>query len=201
MSNETEYLKEIAHNTSTLNGSDNTTIDFTATNNLVSSVRSCLPNTGVATENTSAQIALLCESLNDAIALLAKLTDTQPISASSLPLPSGAASSALQELQIVQIESSNTINIIPNIRTTALSTSNREYNESFSNVRLIEIFCRNLIEIRYAFNTGDIAANKYRSIPAGASQAINFPTGYRWSGILYLASSVDNAIVEIESWQ
>lgn len=90
--------------------------------------------------------------------------------------------------------------IIPDIRIVTLATNNREYPSAFSNIKLLEIFCRNLIEIHYAFNTGDIAANKYRTIPAGVSQPINFPSGFYWTGNLYLTSVADNALVEIETW-
>lgn len=109
----------------------------------------------------------------------------------------------LQNLSVTSSTTStdnNSIDIIPNIRNVNLPQSNKEYPQSFSNVRLIEIFCRSLIEIKYAFNADDINLGKYRTIPAGVSQPINFPTGYRWSGNLYLAAVANNAIVEIETW-
>ena len=97
--------------------------------------------------------------------------------------------------------SASAISIVPNIQIITLVTSNTEYVQPFINTRLLEIFCRSLVEIRYAFNTGDIAAGKYRTVPTGVSQPINFPSGYQWTGTLYLASASPNAIVEIETWQ
>lgn len=97
--------------------------------------------------------------------------------------------------------STTIISIAPTIKISTLAINNTEYFESFSNIKIIEIFCRNLIEIHYSFNIGDIAANKYRTVPAGVSQPINLPDRYSWSGNLYLAAIADNAIVEIETWQ
>ena len=109
----------------------------------------------------------------------------------------------LQNLSVTSSTTStdnNSIDIIPNIRNVNLPQSGKEYPQSFSNLRLIEIFCRSLAEVHYAFNTVDIAANKYRTIPPGVSQAINFPCGCKWTGSIYLASIANNAIVEIETW-
>lgn len=91
--------------------------------------------------------------------------------------------------------------LIPALYVLELNTPNTESSVTLTNIRLLEIFCRSNVEVRYAFNPGLVGAstNPYRTIPAGVSQPINLPAFTAWSGTIYLASSAI-AIVELEAW-
>lgn len=94
-----------------------------------------------------------------------------------------------------------TLTLTPTLYALQLNTPNTESSVTLTNIRLLEIFCRSNVEVRYAFSAGVVAAstNPYRTIPAGVSQPINLPAFTTWSGTIYLASSAI-AIVELEAW-
>ena len=93
--------------------------------------------------------------------------------------------------------------LAPLLTTITLDTANVEKSVALNNVHFFEFYCRSNAAVRYAYGPGHAqgAVDPYRTLPAGASQPINFPVGMTWTGVLYLASDVAGVVIEVEAWQ
>lgn len=97
----------------------------------------------------------------------------------------------------------------PSIEIIDIDIPDKEFSAEFVDVKLLEIYCRSNVQMRYSFEPGVVESRReYRTLPVGASQPISLPQGYSWSGTLYLAASADASkpdafpiIIEVETWQ
>jgi len=126
------------------------------------------------------------------------LTDGQlratavPVSAASLPLPTGAATAANQNANPTGITEYNL----------TLTLADTEYSQVLPNgTKAFALRCRTSDVVRYAFTTGKVAASvsPYQTLKASAEywkDNVSLAAGIT----VYLASSTAGVIVEIEAW-
>jgi len=168
--------------------------------------------TGFAT--SAKQDTLLTE-----LQLKADLTETQPVSVASLPLPSGAATSAKQLADNHQVTVSNIASTpvisgfatsanqqppstTPTIYNVTLTSANTEYSQALpANTREFRFICRTLYDVRFAWVTGKVATPTAPYLTLTAGVDYHSDNDNLASQTLYLASSTVGVVVEIECWQ
>jgi hypothetical protein len=109
----------------------------------------------------------------------------------SLPLPSGAATSANQQPP----------SITPTVYNLTLTLANTEYSQALpANTREFRFRCRTLYDVRFSYETGKVATPTapYLTLPMGSdywSDWCNLSTT-----TIYFASSTAGVVIEIECW-
>ena len=144
--------------------------------------------TGAAT--SAKQDTLLTE-----LQLKADLTETQPVSATSLPLPTGAATSARQDLQPL-------VATTPVIYNVPMTLADTEYSQALpANTKILEFRNQDVgFATRFAYETGKVAGSvsPYGLLAAGEVKTVE---GLNLtSKTLYFACGTAGKILQIECW-
>lgn len=117
--------------------------------------------------------------------------ETVPVSMSSLPLPSGGATSANQQPPVTT----------PTVYNLTLTSADTEYSQALpANTREVRFRCRTAYDVRFAWVTGKVATPTapYLTLPAGSDYYSD--NDNLASQTLYLASAQAGVVVEIECW-
>ena len=130
-------------------------------------------------------------SLLTELKLKADLTETQPVSAASLPIPTGAATAVKQQPPVITAAVYNV----------TLTSADTEYSQALTaNTREFRFRCRTWFPVRYAFVTGKVATptTPWLTLPAGSDYWAD--NANLAATTLYLAADEAGVIVEIEEW-
>ena len=125
-----------------------------------------------------------------------------PVTVASLPLPSGASTSAKQDDIIIELQKKPDEATTPTVYNVTLTNANTEYSQALPvNTKELRFRCRTLYDVRFAWVTGKVATptEPYLTLPAGSDY---------WSDrndlssqTLFFASSTAGVVCELEVWE
>lgn len=125
--------------------------------------------TNPATGTSNKQLADILTELGTLLTelqLKADLTETQPVSAASLPLPASAATAANQATVIAAMLNRATLVVIYNV---TITNANSEYSQALpANTKKFLIKCRGSYDIKVCFANGQ-SGTTYITVPGGMS--------------------------------
>lgn len=84
-----------------------------------------------------------------------------------------------------------------------LTNADTEYSVDLTGVRAFSMQCRTAFAVRFAFETGKVAASSAPFATMKSGSAFDSPSpfaGTQFSGSIYLASSEAGVVVEIVKW-
>jgi hypothetical protein len=85
----------------------------------------------------------------------------------------------------------------------SLAASDTEYSVDLTGVRHFTMQCRTAADVRFAFETGKVAASTapYSTMKSGSSFDSPAPfSGTKFSGSVYLANAAGSVVVELVLW-
>lgn len=88
----------------------------------------------------------------------------------------------------------------PQLATVTLTGADTEYSLTLTNATNVSCQPRTEADVRFAFESGKVAASVAPFVTMRAGSPITTPDGMIWSGTMYFASSDAGTVVEVWYW-